>query len=224
MFPYPSGAGLHLGHFYNYAIMDSYCRWQRFKGGEVFQPFGYDAFGLPAELYARSVGRDPADVTEENIANFRRQMAHMNTNYEERLVTSHPEYYRWTQWLFTKMVEWGLAYKAEGEVNWCEECGTVLANEQAQNGKCERHGTDVEKRVMSQWYFRITDYRDRLIAGLDTVDYPSGTAKQQRDWLANLHDWCVSRQRDWGCPIPIEGETDTLDTFVDSSFYFLLVS
>jgi leucyl-tRNA synthetase len=220
MFPYPSGAGLHLGHYYNYAVMDSYCRWQR-RSGEVFQPFGYDAFGLPAENYARAIGGDPREVTEANIDNFRRQIANMRTEYRECLVTSHPSYVEQTQWLFTRLLENDLAYKAEAEVNWCEACGTVLANEQAQEGICERHGTPVERRRMEQWFFRITAYRDRLIAGLDNLDYPAGTIKQQRDWLANLHDWCVSRQRAWGCPIPIEGETDTLDTFVDSSFYYL---
>lgn len=221
MFPYPSGAGLHLGHYYNYAIMDSYCRWLRLKGQMVFQPFGYDAFGLPAELYARSVGRDPREVTFENIDNFRRQMLDMGTEYDERLITCDPHYVKWTQWLFTEMHKRGLAYKAEGEVNWCDACGTVLANEQAQNGICERHGTPVEQRVMSQWYLRITDYKDRLLSNLDGLDYPAGTVKQQREWLTNLRDWCVSRQRSWGSPIPIEGETDTLDTFVDSSFYYL---
>lgn len=221
MFPYPSGAGLHLGHYYNYAVMDSYCRWLRLTGETVYQPFGYDAFGLPAELYARSVGKDPREVTAENISNFRLQMDRMNTEYQERLITSEPSYVKWTQWLFTKLYEKGLAYKAEGEVNWCEECGTVLANEQAQGGLCERHGTPVETRVMNQWYFRITDYKDRLLKNLDTLDYPAGTIKQQRAWIENLRDWCVSRQRSWGCPIPIEGETDTLDTFVDSSFYYL---
>lgn len=221
MFPYPSGAGLHLGHFYNYAIMDSYARWYRHRGQNVFTPFGYDSFGLPAELYARSIGRDPADVTIENIKNFAGQMKRMNTQLEPMLITSHETYYRWSQWIFTKLLEHDLAYQAEGEVNWCEECGTVLANEQAPGGICERHGIPVEKRIMKQWYFRITAYKDRLIAGLDQLDYPAGTIKQQREWLENLRDWCVSRQRSWGTPIPIEGETDTLDTFVDSSFYYL---
>lgn len=221
MFPYPSGAGLHLGHYYNYAVMDSYCRWQRHKGATVFQPFGYDAFGLPAENYARSIGGDPREVTDANIANFRRQMERMNTQFEERLTTTSPDYVKWTQWLFTKMVEWNLAYKAWGEVNWCEQCGTVLANEQVVNEACERHGTPIEKREMEQWYFRTTAYRDRLQAGLHNLHYPAGTLKMQHDWLDNLRDWCVSRQRKWGAPIPIEGETDTLDTFVDSSFYFL---
>lgn len=221
MFPYPSGAGLHLGHFYNYAIMDSYARWNRLNGSSVFTPFGYDAFGLPAELYARSVGRDPSDVTRENIANFSSQMTRMNTQFETRLTTSDPSFYRWSQWIFTKLLENDLAYQAEGEVNWCEECGTVLSNEQSAGGVCERHGIPVEKRIMTQWYFRITSYRDRLISGLDQLNYPVGTIKQQREWLENLRDWCVSRQRSWGTPIPIEGETDTLDTFVDSSFYYL---
>lgn len=221
MFPYPSGAGLHLGHYYNYAVIDSYCRWQRFKGQKVFQPFGYDAFGLPAENYARQIGGDPREVTMQNIDNFRKQMVRMNTEYEERLVTCSDEYVNETQFVFHILKERGLAYKAWGEVNWCEQCGTVLANEQAQDGICERHGTPIEKRQMNQWYFKITDYTDRLIKNLDWIDYPEGTKKQQRKWLENQQDWCVSRQRSWGCPIPIEGETDTLDTFVDSSFYFL---
>ena len=221
MFPYPSGAGLHLGHYYNYAIMDSYCRWLRHKGQTVFQPFGYDAFGLPAENYARQIGGDPRTVTQDNIANFRQQMTHMNTEYEERLVTCEPEYVKWTQWLFKQMYDRGLAYKKHGEVNWCSSCETVLANEQVKNGSCERCSNAVEQKEMNQWYLKITDYKDRLLKNLDSIDYPVGTIKQQRDWIENLRDWCVSRQRKWGCPIPIEGEEDTLDTFVDSSFYFL---
>lgn len=222
MFPYPSGAGLHLGHYYNYAIVDSYCRFLRtIKGEEVNQPFGYDAFGLPAENYARSIGGDPREVTLNNIYGFRRQMNRMNTQYEERLVTCLDNYIKWTQWIFTKLHEAGLAYKAFGKVNWCPSCETVLANEQVKEDHCDRCSTKVEQREMNQWYFKITKYKDRLIAGLDKLNYPEGTIKQQRRWLENLQDWCVSRQRKWGCPIPIEGETDTLDTFVDSSFYFL---
>lgn len=219
MFPYPSGAGLHLGHYYNYAIMDSYCRWQRHKGIDVFQPFGYDAFGLPAENYARQIGGDPADVTKTNIEHFRQQMTRMNTCYEERLVTCDPSYYKWTQWLFFKLQEHGKAYKAWGDVNYCRSCETVLANEQVKDLKCDRCGNYVSIERMNQWYFKITDYKDRLIKNLDWIDYPEGTKKQQKLWLENLRDWCVSRQRKWGCPIP--GEEDTLDTFVDSSFYYL---
>lgn len=221
MFPYPSGSGLHLGHFYNYAIVDSYCRFLRRDGENVFQPFGYDAFGLPAENYARSIGGDPEQVTRANIANFRTQMEFMDTQYSERLVTCDESYQKWTQWIFLRLLEKGLAYKKFGTVNWCEGCKTVLANEQSRDGVCERCGGSVSGREMDQWYFRITDYRDRLIRGLDGLDYPKGTIKQQRAWLENLNDWCISRQRKWGCPIPVPGETDTMDTFVDSSFYFL---
>lgn len=221
MFPYPSGTGLHLGHYYNYAIVDSYCRWLRLMGTTVFQPFGYDAFGLPAENYALQIGGDPNDVTWDNINNFRGQMERMNTQFVEKLVTCEPSYIKWTQWVFTKMLEKGIAYKAWGDVNWCPSCQTVLANEQAVGGHCDRCSTKVETKHMNQWYLRITDYKDRLTKNLDTLDYPAGTIKQQRHWLENLHDWCVSRQRKWGCPIPVEGETDTLDTFVDSSFYYL---
>ena len=221
MFPYPSGNGLHIGHYYNYAIVDSYCRYLKYKGFDVFQPFGYDSFGLPAENYAKSVGRDPREVTYENIDNFRKQMEKMNTSFEELVVTSDPSYQKWTQWIFTKLKEHGLAYKAWGEVNWCLSCGTVLAREQCKEGKCDRCNSTIEIRSMEQWYFKITDYKDRLIKNLDWIDYPKKTINQQREWLENQHDWCVSRQRSWGCTIPIEGETDTLDTFVDSSFYFI---
>lgn len=222
MFPYPSGSGLHAGHWYNYAIIDSYCRYLRYKGEHVFQPFGYDAFGLPAENYARKIGGEPAQVTDANIAMFRQQMAKMNTQYEEVLVTSEHKYYQYTQLIFLKLRDAGLAYKAKGEQDYCPSCETVLAREQVIDSKCERCESVVEKKQLEQWYFKITAYKQRLIDGLDKVDYPESTKNAQRKWLENLHDWCVSRQRKWGCPIPIEGETDTLDTFVDSSFYFIM--
>jgi len=221
MFPYPSGDGLHIGHAYNYAVMDTYCRWLRLMGEDVFQPFGYDAFGLPAENYAKKAGREPAEVTAENIERFRGQMAHMRTQFDEMVVTTDPSYQKWTQWLFMQLKERGLAYKAEREEPYCSSCGTVLAKAQVKDKRCERCGSELEQRLMPQWFFRITAYKDRLIAGLDTVDYPDSTKAQQRHWLESLTDWCVSRQRKWGCPIPIEGESDTLDTFVDSSFYYV---
>lgn len=221
MFPYPSGDGLHVGHSYNYSVVDSYCRWKRMKGVEVFQPFGYDSFGLPAENYAKKHGRDPKEVTYENIEKFRGQMTRMNTMFEEKLITSDESYQKWTQWLFTKLNDAGLAYKKQGPVNYCNSCETVLANEQVKDNKCERCNTSIIIKDLNQWYFKITDYKDRLIKNLDWIDYPDRTKKQQRNWLENLNDWCVSRQRNWGCPIPIDGETDTLDTFVDSSFYYL---
>ena len=222
MFPYPSGSGLHCGHWYNYAIMDSYCRYLRYKGEQVFQPFGYDSFGLPAENYAKKVGRDPREVTYENIDNFRIQMENMNTQYEEMLITSDPKYIEYTQWLFKQLYDKGLAYKKDGEVDFCNSCETVLAREQVKDGKCERCSTEVEKKTLNQWYFKITDYKERLIEGLDKIDFPESTIKSQRNWLENQHDWCVSRQRSWGCPIPIDGETDTMDTFVDSSIYTII--
>jgi leucyl-tRNA synthetase len=222
MFPYPSGSGLHAGHWYNYSIMDSYCRYLRYKREDVFQPFGFDSFGLPAENYAKKVGRNPREVTYENIDNFRLQMTQMNTQYEELLITSDDNYIKHTQWLFTKLYEKGLAYKKDGEVDYCNSCETVLAREQVKNGVCERCDNIVIKKTLNQWYFKITDYKERLIAGLDNIDYPESTKKSQRNWLENQHDWCVSRQRTWGCPIPIEGETDTMDTFVDSSIYNII--
>jgi leucyl-tRNA synthetase len=222
MFPYPSGSGLHCGHWYNYAITDSYCRYLRFIGHNVFQPYGYDAFGLPAENYAKQVGREASEVTHENIVRFREQMKNMNTSYEELFCTSDPSYVKWTQWLFNMLKEKGLAYKAEGEENYCPSCETVLAKEQVKDGKCDRCGSIAEKKKLMQWYFKITDYTPRLIKNLDIIDYPESTIKAQRNWLKNQHDWCVSRQRKWGCPIPVEGETDTLDTFVDSSFYTIM--
>jgi leucyl-tRNA synthetase len=222
MFPYPSGSGLHCGHWYNYALVDSYCRYKRFIGIDVFQPFGYDAFGLPAENYAKKVGRDPREVTYENLEKFRSQINQMNTQFEELLITSDESYQKYTQWIFTKLYENGLAYKKDGEVDYCESCETTLAREQVKSGKCDRCNSIVIKKTLNQWYFKTTAYKERLIANLDKIDYPKSTIKQQRIWLENLHDWCISRQRKWGCPIPIEGETDTMDTFVDSSFYFII--
>lgn len=221
MFPYPSGSGLHIGHWYNYAIVDSYCKIQKYLGYEVYQPFGYDAFGLPTENYARKIGKNPKEVTYENITNFRNEMKRMNTGFEEKLITCGQEYISKTQWLFHKLLEHRLAYKAFREQDYCPSCETVLAKEQVKNNYCERCNTIVEKKNLEQWFFKITDYRQRLIDDLSKVDYPEKTKKQQIHWLQEdkFTDWCVSRQRKWGCPIPVEGEEDTLDTFVDSSFY-----
>jgi cysteinyl-tRNA synthetase len=222
MFPYPSGEGLHIGHYFNYAIMDSYCRYKRYLGYNVFQPIGYDSFGLPAENYARKVGGDAREITHQNIDNFRKQMKQMDTQYDEVLVTSDLEYQLETQGIFKLLLNRGLAYKKEGSVDYCTSCETTLAREQVKQGSCERCNSPIQKRVLNQWYFKITDYKDRLIKNLDIIDYPEKTKKMQRAWLENLHDWCVSRQRKWGCSIPIEGEKDTLDTFVDSSFYYIV--
>lgn len=223
MFPYPSG-DLHVGHWYNYAIMDSYCRYLRFTGNRVFQPFGYDSFGLPAENAARRQNRDPQSVTYECIDKMRTQMQRMNTNYEELLITSDKWYQKYTQWVFTELLNRGLAYKAKGIQDYCPSCETVLAREQVREGRCERCETMTVKKELEQWYFKITDYRQRLIRNLTEgkSGLPESTVNAQLRWLENQHDWCVSRQRKWGCPIPVQGETDTMDTFVDSSFYFII--
>lgn len=222
MFPYPSGSGLHCGHWYNYAVIDSYCRYQKFIGNKVFQPFGFDSFGLPAENYAKKVGRNPKDVTYENIDKFRLQIAQMNTGFEELLITSDEEYQKYSKWLFTELYKKGLAYKKDAEVDYCIDCETVLAREQIKNNNCDICGNITTKKTLNQWYFKITDYKERLIKNLDIIDYPKSTINAQRNWLENQHDWCVSRQRKWGCKIPIDGETDTMDTFVDSSIYTII--
>ena len=221
MFPYPSGAKLHVGHWYNYSIVDSYCKLQKYLGHEIFQPFGYDSFGLPTENYAKKIGKSCLEATEENIKSFENEMIRMNTSFEYKLSTHTKEYQLRTQWLFNELLKAGLAYKANREQNYCVSCETVLSNEQVIDNKCERCNTSIIKKELNQWFFKITDYADRLIKDLDKVDCPESTKRQQRKWLekGKFQDWCVSRQRKWGCPIPIEGEQDTLDTFVDSSFY-----
>ena len=220
-FPYPSGSGLHIGHFFSYAIVDSYCRYKRYLGESVFQPFSADSYGLPAELYAQKVGGDAREITYKNIANFKMQMEDMDTQYEWFPNTSDDIYTKSTQKLFNILKDRGLAFKDFREQDYCPSCKTTLAREQVVDSKCDRCKTITEKRNLEQWFFKITEYKDRLIKDLQTIDYPQKTVKQQIHWLENLHDWCVSRQRKWGCPIPVEGEEDTLDTFVDSSYYFL---
>lgn len=219
MFPYPSGASLHIGHWYNYAIVDSYCKIQKYLGYEVFQPFGFDSFGLPTENYAKKMGLTCEEATELNINSFNKEMERMNTGFEYKFSTHSKEYQKKTQSLFNKLKEHGLVYKANREQNYCTSCETTISNEQVENGNCERCGTEIIQKEMNQFFIKITDYKERLIADLDKITIPKASYNAQKNWLLNLEDWCVSRQRSWGCPIPIEGETDTLDTFVDSSFY-----
>ena len=190
MFPYPSGSGLHAGHAYCYIIVDSYCKIQKYQGHNVYQPIGWDAFGLPTENYAIKMGRDAREVSIENIDNFKRQMEYMNTSFEEKLNTSSPEYIEKTQWIFTELLERGLAYKANREQCYCPSCKTILSNEQVigskivdglpLDGKCERCSTPIEPKEMEQWFFKITDYKQRLIDDLDKVDYPEKTKKNNK--------------------------------------------
>ncbi len=189
MFPYPSAEGLHVGNMFAFTGSDVYGRFQRLRGHQVFEPIGFDAFGIHSENFAIKVGSHPARLIPANIANFRRQLQRMGGMFDWRheLSTTDPAYYKWTQWLFLKLLEAGKAYKKYAAVNWCPECKTVLANEQVINGFCERHPeTRVEQRTLEQWFFRISDYADRLLADLDDpgrMDWSETTVTAQRNWI-----------------------------------------
>ncbi|MEU6585698.1 leucine--tRNA ligase [Nocardia sp. NPDC046763] len=293
MFSYPSG-DLHMGHAEVYSIADAMARFARMRGFETLFPVGWDSFGLPAENAAFKRGLDPREWTYANIEtqaeSFRR--LGISFDWQTRLHTSDPEYYRWNQWLFLRLYERGLAYRADAAVNWCPEDRTVLANEQVVHGRCERCGAEVVSKALTQWFFRVTDYAQRLLDDMDQLSagWPPEVLAMQRNWIGRsegvdaegrpsvtyrLHDWLISRQRYWGTPIPIihcatcgevpvpddqlpvrlpdsgyqlrpgdgrsplasaedwvavtcprcsaeaRRDTDTMDTFVDSSWYFL---
>ena len=172
MFSYPSGSQLHAGHWFNYGPVDSWARFKRMQGYNVFQPMGFDAFGLPAENFAIKTGIHPQDSTIKNMF-----------NWENEVVTCSPEYYKWTQWLFLKLYEKGLAYRKKAPVNWCPSCQTVLANEQVVDGACERCSTEVTQKDLTQWFFKITDYADELLDKLDGLDWPEKTVSMQKHWI-----------------------------------------
>lgn len=186
MFIYPSGAKLHIGHWYNYGPTDSYARFKKLQGYNVFEPMGYDAFGLPAENYAIKTGVHPYDSTMKNIEDIRVQLKKMGCMYDwnAELMTCAPEYYKWNQWLFLQLYKKGLAYRKNAPVNWCPSCQTVLANEQVQgDGTCERCGTTVVHKNLTQWFFKITEYADELLDGLNKIDWPEKTKAIQRNWI-----------------------------------------
>jgi len=186
MFPYPSGAGLHVGHVEGYTATDIYSRYKRAQGYNVLHPMGWDAFGLPAENYAIKTGTPPRKTTDQSIANFKSQIKNLGLSYDwsREFGTHNPEYYKWTQWLFLKFYEKGLVYKKKALVNWDPIDQTVLANEQVlPDGTAERSGAKVEKKDLEQWFYKITDYADELIEGLDTVDWPESTKINQRNWI-----------------------------------------
>ncbi|WP_088066468.1 leucine--tRNA ligase [Gottfriedia luciferensis] len=185
MFPYPSGAGLHVGHPEGYTATDILSRMKRMQGYNVLHPMGWDAFGLPAEQYALDTGNDPAEFTEKNINTFRNQIQSLGFSYDwdREVNTTDPNYYKWTQWIFTRMVEKGLAYVDEIPVNWCPALGTVLANEEVIDGKSERGGHPVERRPMKQWILKITAYADRLLEDLEELDWPESLKEMQRNWI-----------------------------------------
>lgn len=188
MFPYPSAEGLHVGNMYAFTGSDVFGRFQRLQGYDVFEPMGYDAFGIHSENFAIKVGVHPAELIPRNIQNFRRQLVRIGGMFDwsHELATTDPSYYKWTQWLFLQLLKAGKAYKKKAAVNWCPSCKTVLANEQVEGGRCERCGTPVEQRLLEQWFFRITEYAERLLANLDDktkMDWSHSTATAQRNWI-----------------------------------------
>ncbi|MDL2220696.1 leucine--tRNA ligase [Eubacteriales bacterium OttesenSCG-928-N14] len=185
MFSYPSAAKLHVGHWYNYGPSDTYARFKRMQGYEVFHPMGFDSFGLPAENYAIKTGIHPQDSTYANMDIMEEQLKNIGASFDwdYTLRTSDPSYYHWTQWIFLQLYKNGLAYRKEAPVNWCPSCNTVLANEQVVDGECERCGTLVTRKNLTQWFFKITDYAEELLSGLDDLDWPEKTKLMQRNWI-----------------------------------------
>ncbi|MDD3057806.1 MAG: leucine--tRNA ligase [Sphaerochaeta sp.] len=185
MFPYPSGAGLHVGHPEGYTATDIYCRFLRMNGYNVLHPMGFDSFGLPAENYAIKTGTHPRATTEKNIENFRKQIKSLGFSYDwSREVSTHSsDYYRWTQWIFLQLFKKGLAYESHTPINWCDQCKTGLANEEVKDGKCERCGTTVVRKNIRQWVLKITEYADTLLSDLDGVDWPESVKSMQRNWI-----------------------------------------
>ncbi|MEQ9425161.1 MAG: leucine--tRNA ligase [Cyclobacteriaceae bacterium] len=189
MFPYPSGAGLHVGHPLGYIATDIVARYKRLKGFNVLHPMGFDSFGLPAEQYAIKTGTHPAKTTAENIARFKEQLAVLGFSYDwdKEVWTSNPDYYKWSQWIFLKLFEQGLAYESDALINWCPNDRTVLANEEVKNGACERCGQPVIRRKMRQWILKITEYADRLLEDLDLLDWPESIKLSQANWIGKSH-------------------------------------
>ncbi|MFA6809322.1 MAG: class I tRNA ligase family protein, partial [Eubacteriales bacterium] len=215
MFPYPSG-NLHMGHVRNYSIVDVIARFKRMQGFNVLHPIGWDAFGLPAENAAIKNQTPPAEWTWKNIANMKRQLQEMGISYDwdREMATCHPEYYRWTQWIFTQFYKNGLVYKKKAAVNWCPSCATVLANEQVVDGACERCETTVIKKDLEQWFFKITDYSERLLNDLDKLTgWPEKVKTMQRNW--------IGRSEGVEARFKIEGWKDMIPVFttrVDTIF------
>jgi len=209
MFPYPSAEGLHVGNLFAFVGSDIYGRFQRLQGHNVFQPFGYDAFGIHSENYALKVGTHPATLIPANIANFQRQVqrAGIMVDWSHVLSTTDPEYYKWTQWVFLQLLKKGLAYKKRSAVNWCPSCKTVLANEQVIGGRCERCDTPVEQRLLEQWFFRISDYAGRLLDNLDHLDWSESTKTAQRNWIGR------SEGAEIVFPVPLPGGVEEVRVF-----------
>ena len=228
MFSYPSGAKLHIGHWYNYALCDTFARFKKMSGYNLFHPMGFDSFGLPAENYAIKTGIHPKDSTEENIRNMKEQLRALGAsfNWEYTLSTHSENYYKWTQWLFLQLYKHGLAYRKMSLVNWCPKCNTVLANEQVINGKCERCDSVIERKKLKQWFFKITDYSEQLLNDLNKLDWPEKTKKIQTNWIGKSKGAIVKFKLEE--PLVIDGEKieylETFTTRVDTLFGITFLS
>ncbi len=222
MFPYPSGNGLHVGHWRGYVISDVWSRYKLMHGYYVIHPMGWDAFGLPAENYAIKMGVHPAKSTAENVKNIKRQINEIAAIYDwdMEVNTTDPKFYKWTQWIFVQMFKKGLAYEKEMPINWCPSCKTGLANEEVVNGKCERCGADVTKKNLKQWMLRITDYADRLLNDLDKLDWPEKVKKMQTDWIGKSYGAEVNFKVD-GSDDVITVYTTRPDTLYGATFMVL---
>lgn len=207
MFSYPSGAKLHMGHWYNYSVPDAWARYKRMTGHNVFNPMGFDAFGLPAENYAIKTGVHPKDSTEKNIETMIKQIEAIGGifDWDNDVITCKEEYYKWTQWMFLQLYKNKKAYKKEAPVNYCPSCNTVLANEQVVGGECERCGSTVIRKNLSQWFFKITDYADELLEGLKNLDWPEKTKNLQKNWIGKSVGATVTFE--------IKGTSKTFDVF-----------
>ena len=223
MYSYPSGDRLHIGHWYNYGPADTWTRFKKMQGYDIFQPQGFDAFGLPAENYAIKHGIHPADSTAANIKTMLGQLKRIGAMYDwdSYVDTSHPDYYRWTQWLFLKLYELGLAVQEEAPVNWCPFDETVLANEQVSDGRCERCGTAVIQKELRQWFFKITRYADQLLEGLDRIDWPERTKAMQRNWIGRSEGADISFQVEGRAGSEIKVFTTRPDTVFGATYLVL---
>ena len=222
MFSYPSGANLHIGHWWNFGLTDSWARAKRLQGYEVFEPMGFDAFGLPAENYAIQTGVHPKDSTMGNIKTMRTQLRTMGAmfDWDYEVVTCDPDYYRWTQWLFLKLLEHNLAYRKQAPVNWCPSCNTTLANEQVDAGSCERCSTEVTKKDLTQWFFKTTAYADELIEGLEDIDWPEKTKTMQKNWIGRSTGAIISFALESG-QADVQVFTTRADTLLGCSYMVL---
>ncbi|HXK45342.1 MAG TPA: leucine--tRNA ligase, partial [bacterium] len=223
MFPYPSGSGLHVGHWRGYVLSDVWARYKRLQGYHVLHPMGWDAFGLPAENDAIKKGIHPRISTKNNIDNIRRQLKEIGAMYDwtKEINTSDPEYYRWTQWIFLQMYHRGLAYRAEMPINWCPNCKTGLANEEVISGNCERCGSTVTRKRLMQWMLKITAYAERLLADLDRLDWPEKVKTMQKNWIGRSEGASIIFMINGNKNIKLEVFTTRPDTLFGATYVVL---